>query len=596
MLLLAAVAFTSKAQVFFEESFELMPPVNWTIDDHVSNWDANASANAGGTAPEGRFTWDPSFVGESHLYSPEIDLTGYSMVSFSFLHMIDHYGGNYTVGIATRSGGGEWNTVWEKANPSGSIPAEEVEISITNNDVGQADFQICFFFSGDSYNINYWYFDNAKLFIPNDHDVATKSILGDTYFAMGDDYIANALIKNVGLNEESFDVVLEITDGTTDGVLFTDTKNITLGAGQETTLAFNTYTLPYENFVYEVSVATMLSGDEDPANDMKSKYIYTYTSAREMVVVEIGTGTWCGYCPGAAMGADDLIANNHNVAIMEHHNGDDYANQYSDARNNYYGVTGYPTATFDGVEQFVGGSATASMYPNYLPIVNGRNDIMSAFSCEIFGENTGGNDYTVKGVINKLGPAMNENVVFHIGLTESHIPEIWGNQDHLNFVTRLMLPDENGTTVDVVNNDYIEIDETFQLNEGWDVDECELVFFLQDNDTKEILQGGKVMLNALIPVGINEELAENGLAIQNIYPNPFSGKTNICFSLAENENVRVSIHDMTGREVDVLANENMLAGEHKLLWEAGSELPSGIYFCIISSENHTITRKVMLNK
>ena len=30
---------------------------------------------------------------------------------------------------------------------------------------------------------------------------------------------------------------------------------------------------------------------------------------RDKVIVEIGTGTWCQYCPGSAMGADDLIAN-----------------------------------------------------------------------------------------------------------------------------------------------------------------------------------------------------------------------------------------------------------------------------------------------
>ena len=31
--------------------------------------------------------------------------------------------------------------------------------------------------------------------------------------------------------------------------------------------------------------------------------------SRDKVVVEVGTGTWCTYCPGAAMGIDDLISN-----------------------------------------------------------------------------------------------------------------------------------------------------------------------------------------------------------------------------------------------------------------------------------------------
>jgi hypothetical protein len=69
---------------------------------------------------------------------------------------------------------------------------------------------------------------------------------------------------------------------------------------------------------------------------------------RDKVVVEIGTGTWCTFCPGAAMGADDLVANGHDVAIIENHNGDDYTNAASNARNSYYNIPGYPTAMFDG--------------------------------------------------------------------------------------------------------------------------------------------------------------------------------------------------------------------------------------------------------
>ena len=45
-------------------------------------------------------------------------------------------------------------------------------------------------------------------------------------------------------------------------------------------------------------------------------------TTRENVVVEIATGTWCQYCPGAAMGADDLISNGHDVAVIEYHGGD----------------------------------------------------------------------------------------------------------------------------------------------------------------------------------------------------------------------------------------------------------------------------------
>ena len=137
--------------------------------------------------------------------------------------------------------------------------------------------------------------------------------------------------------------------------------------------------------------------------------------------------------------------------------------------------------------------------------------------------------------------------------------------------------------------------ETFSLDPSWDVNHCELTYFLQDMDTKEILQGGKVMVNDLLPVSIEEDLTENGLAISNIYPNPFSNETNINFSIAEAGNVMVSIYDITGREVAVLVNSEMASGDHQITWEAGNT-PNGIYFCTISTADAKITQKVMLAK
>jgi len=236
------------------------------------------------------------------------------------------------------------------------------------------------------------------------------------------------------------------------------------------------------------------------------------------------------------------------------------------------------------------------MYPNYLPIFEGRAAVRTAFEVDLYGSMTSPGEYTVLGTISKLGPAMNQNVVLHIVLTESHIPENWQGQDHLNFVTRLMMPDENGTVVDVAANDYIEVEESFTMDETWVSEECELVYFLQDTDTKEILQGGKVMVIDLIGLGIGEDLEENGVAIHNIYPNPFSNSTNINFSTALSGNVLVTVHDMTGREVAVLADEEMIAGDHLITWKAGNEVPNGIYFCTISTAGHKLSQKVMLSR
>ncbi len=416
--------------------------------------------------------------------------------------MLDHYGGPYTIGVATRSGGGAWNTVGSIVNPSGSIPATTEVITINNSDVGAADFQICWFFSGYSYNLNYWYLDDLKLFVPLAHDVMVKDILVDPTYPPGTNFTPQVILKNFGLNTETFDATCVIKLGGS-SVYTQNCSPVTLTAGAEQTVSFPAYVLNAANDLYEITVTTNLSGDMDPANDSRTEYFNTYTTDREMVVLEIGTGTWCQYCPGSQMGADDLVTNGCSVAVVEYHNGDTYTNSYSNARNTYYSITGFPTAVFDGVQNFVGGDHTASMYQYYLPIYEGRKAIMSAFSVDIFGTNSG-SDYNVIVKLNKLAaiPPTWNNLVVHFTVTESDIPFSWQGQTEVDYAERLMVPNELGTAVDLINNSQIDIPLSFTLNSSWLTDKCQFAAFIQNLDTKEILQGDKVWVTDLQPLPV----------------------------------------------------------------------------------------------
>jgi len=92
---------------------------------------------------------------------------------------------------------------------------------------------------------------------------------------------------------------------------------------------------------------------------------------RDMVILEIATGIWCVNCPGASMGADDLVAAGCNVAVIEYHGSDvsldEYTNDYSLSRINYYNIIPYPTAVFNGSYFEPGGHHTTSIYETYLP-------------------------------------------------------------------------------------------------------------------------------------------------------------------------------------------------------------------------------------
>ncbi len=211
---------------------------------------------------------------------------------------------------------------------------------------------------------------------------------------------------------------------------------------------------------------------------------------REMVVVEVATGTWCPYCPGASMGTHDLLENGYAVAVIKNQNGDAYANTYSNARNSYYGITSYPTAKFDGVLTYAGGSNSQSLYSVYAPLVNQRMAIPSAYTITAEGEMTD-NVMEVDVTITKVENDTNTGVVLHSSITESNIQHNWQGQTELHNVNRLMSPNQNGTPISLGTGESTTITLTFNLASSWAMPNLELVLWLQNVSSKEILQGKK---------------------------------------------------------------------------------------------------------
>lgn len=220
-------------------------------------------------------------------------------------------------------------------------------------------------------------------------------------------------------------------------------------------------------------------------------FIKAQTVPREMVVMEIGTGTWCTYCPGAAMGADDLLENGSRVAVIENHNGDAFANPYSNARNSYYGISGYPTAIFDGLSGVVGGNHSTSMYPSYLPKYEARIVVPANIQMSIEVTHTG-LDYTAVISVTKVGTLVPASFKLHFAVTVSNIQINWQGQTHLEHVNALMVPDQNGTPISFTSGDTQIVTLNYSLDPAWPVEDCEFIAFVQDaTTTKEIFNGIK---------------------------------------------------------------------------------------------------------
>lgn len=330
-------------------------------------------------------------------------------------------------------------------------------------------------------------------------------------------------------------------------------------------------------YSYEVKAYYTGSGLSQPAGPVDAEI--AGGTERANVLLEIATGTWCTFCPGSAMGADDLIENGHAVAVIEYHNGDEYATSQSDARNAYYGVTGYPTSTFDGIDGFSGGSNNQSLYETYLTYYEPRIATQSVFDLEVDITQTGkGYGFSVDVSAEQLWDYEATDLRLHVVLTESHIPENWFGLDEVNFVCREMYPDQLGTAVTLENtgdsqnfNFPIEVPDTYMI------DNCELVIFMQDNGSKEVMNSQKVHLGQLV------DIAEQGEQYSRIYPNPATD--NVTIETVSNMK-HLSIFSLNGQKVyDIALDQNAIDLNIDFL-------KSGIYIIQLETENGTKTEKL----
>jgi hypothetical protein len=216
---------------------------------------------------------------------------------------------------------------------------------------------------------------------------------------------------------------------------------------------------------------------------------------RQDVILEVATGTWCQYCPGAAMGADELAAGGANVGVVEHHNGDVYTTPATDARNTYYNVQGFPTAWFDGGNELVGGSHTQTLFPSYQQRYNTAMAAPTPFDLDVTWIQVGPNiEVTVH--IDQPGAYSAGNLRMQAALTESEIMVNWQGMNKCDFVNRAMYPDANGTAI-TISQGGPTVTQTFSMaiDPGWVQQEMELVVWIENSSTHEIFNGKMLPLS-----------------------------------------------------------------------------------------------------
>lgn len=218
--------------------------------------------------------------------------------------------------------------------------------------------------------------------------------------------------------------------------------------------------------------------------------------ARECVLFEVFTGVNCPYCPAAANGIAQMLEEGLSIAPIAYHTSafstDQFYTSETNARASYYSISSYPTLKADGIlTKQGGGTASQSLYSNYLPFYNQRIAVESPFTIDLSFDYHSGTQCEAKAVVTQVGDCNSTDVRVFIVMTESHIQRPWQGMQEVNFVVRDMIPNQNGTPF---TGGTQEITGLFDMG-GYNKENCELVAWVQSyNGTKEVYQAVRLSI------------------------------------------------------------------------------------------------------
>ena len=283
------------------------------------------------------------------------------------------------------------------------------------------------------------------------------------------------------------------------------------------------------------------------------------------------------------------------IAVVEHHYNDTFANADSQGRIGTLGINLYPTLMPDGLPE--------PQYPYTHAIlettINERLAAESPCTIELSGSIEGNELSLDVNIIKEAGSDM-PNPRLQVVITETDIPYNDPNyNNHMNFVDRDMVPDHLGTDFDF-DGDTANLNINTTLDQNWVQDNIIIVVFVEDGSNHHVFQTTKSLLSEFYTEANENNITPVAETLSN-FPNPFNPSTNIVFSVKDNiAKTTLIIYNQRGQKVKTLLNKPMQFGSNEIVWNGiddnGNELASGVYFVKMNNGNYVQSNKMILMK
>ena len=101
-------------------------------------------------------------------------------------------------------------------------------------------------------------------------------------------------------------------------------------------------------------------------------------------------------------------------------------------------------------------------------------------------------------------------------------------------------------------------------------------------------------------VDINAVETPSNVILFPNYPNPFKLSTQISYCLNKKQHVSISIFNLLGQEIITLKNKEQTPNYYSLQWDGkdvfGNQIPTGLYYCVLKTDNMISTEKLLFIK
>lgn len=622
-LFLATGAFSQVLTEDFEGLSGGALPSGWTSVSSAgtataSNWMSGtaATAGAGGFWPvpaHGSFALINDDVcncnlSAAYLVTPVMDFTGLSSVVIQYNFVDDQsYGGNPHQVQVTTDGGTTWNTVFTLPAGSESINWQENLVSLGAATDNASAVQVRFKYDDGGIWATGLAIDDVVVKEPLQNDAKLAAVSLARYASAGANTTLSVNVTNIGGN-----AITSLTIDWNDGTSHAQTITTNIAPGATLTIAHPT-AVTYATAVEEsltVSI-TMVNGvaDADPTNNNGSAIHNTVSQlADKRVVIEEGTGTWCGWCPRGTVAMDYMTATYPDFIGIAVHNGDPMTVAEYD---NGADISGFPGGNFERI--IMGGGVSQASFEAYYNA--NINDIVPA-AVDVAVSGVGANItldasatfYTpfaagdfrlavvmVEDQVKGTGAAWNQ-VNYYAGgangpmggyeLLPNPVPAANMLYDH---VGRALLGGYNGQAGSVpaviADGTVGSYSFTYTVPAGSSRDHMHAVALLLNNTTGEIVNAKSIS----IADGSSASLEESTIANMIVYPNPTSDMINVQFDGKGGE-YTVSTTDMAGVTVATLSMENAVGSQTVALPVSG--LAAGVYLITVSHNGVSTTQRV----